>query len=212
MKKNEEFFATRENLHPESDQIEVYFCDAGFHPLMKSPLNKNTFYFFKEDFSIGNIKNRNTDIKIDPNKKVRIWTSHINIHEYLSFLYFCYKFKENNISVVFTDNYSKDMNSIGTTTSEEIPKLLKYEQQLTNKEIEKYKEEWLHLVKEDGELRIFKDQKVISVDYDYLNDYILKYYNENNIYETIGNLMANDMENNFSYDVYRFLINRIDIK
>lgn len=205
-------FNVKENINPESNQVEVYFGDAGFTPLFKSNLNKNSFYFFGKDFSTGDIKNSDFDIEIDPNKSIRIWSSRKSIQEYLNFLYFCYKFQGRNISVVFADDYSKDVYSINATTSDEIPEMLKYERKLTSKELDKYKEEWLSLVNENSELRIFKDKKVISVDYDYLNEYISKYYNKDmdNITRGVAKLMAHDEDNNYSSAVYRFLIERLN--
>lgn len=203
---------SRENTHSESNNVEVYFCDSGFTPLFHSDLKKNTFYSFEEDFSIGNIKNINIDINIDSSKNIRIWSSHSDIHEYLSFLYFCHQFHGQNISVVFVDDYSKYVFSIGTTIHHEIPEILKYEHKLTYEEIEKYKKEWLRLVEKNSELRLFKNKKVISVSYDYLNDYILKHYDKDNLYKSISNLMAADNENHFSSSIYKFLIERIKNK
>lgn len=207
-------FNFKEMVNPESNQVEVYFGYSGFTPLFKSNLNKNNLYFFGEDFSIGNIKNIDFDINIDRNKKIRIWSSRTCMQEYLNFLYFCYKFQGRNISVVFVDDYSSNVYSLGATTSDEIPDMLKYEKELTFEELEKYKEDWVRLVNENGELRIFKDKKVMSVDYDYLNEYILKYYNKDmdNITRGVAKLMANDEGNNYSDAIYRFLIERLDDK
>lgn len=202
-------YTLKENINNKTNQVEVYFCDAGFAPLFKSYLNKNDFYFLGEDFSIGDISNINIDIKIDTSKSIRLWSSRKCIQEYLIFLYFCYKFEGKNISVVFVDDYLNNVWSIGATTSEEIPEMLKYERKLTETEINKYKEEWIRLVGENSELRFLKDKKVISVKYDYLNDYILKYYDKDDIKGTIGKLMGNDEDNNYSCFTYEFLVNRL---
>ena len=209
MQKKEEYFYKKENINTNSNQIEVYFCDTGFNPLYKSSLKNSTFYFFEKDFTTGNIKNLNIDINIDENKQIRIWTSHTNIHEYLSFLYFCYQSKCKKISVVFTDEYEKEIHSIGITTNEQIEQLLHHERKLTKTEVQKYRKEWLKLEQENSELRMFEKGKVISTNYDHLNNYIEKYYNKNDISETIGKLIANDQENHFSYNVYRLLLERI---
>ena len=64
------------------------------------------------------------------------------------------------------------------------------------------------LVNESSEIRLFENGKIISTYYDYLDKYIDKYYDENNIRRTIAALMGNDTENNLSSDIYNFLIER----
>ena len=76
-----------------------------------------------------------------------------------------------------------------------------------------YSNKWLELTKINSELRLFKNEKVISVNYDYLNKYILKFYNETkDIKSLIGKLMGLDEENNLSYDVYKYLVDRLFLK
>ena len=72
----------------------------------------------------------------------------------------------------------------------------------------RYKNEWIKLVNKNSEIRLFKNGKIISTNYDYLNSYIDKYYDENNIRRTVATLMGNDTENNLSSDIYNFLIER----
>ena len=199
------------NIHPESNQVEVHFTESGFGHLLQTNLNKNTFFGLFRDFTCGDISNIDIDIKIDPTKNIRIWTSHSSIHDYLGFLYFCYKFKGENVSVVFVDDYDKNVRSLGHTSYDEIDELLKHEKKLTTTEINQYKEEWLKLVKENSEFRLFKDKKVISVDYDYLNDYIEEHYNSSdnkNMWRIIGSLMCDDTENNLNDRTYKFLLER----
>lgn len=210
---SEVFSTLKENTNSNTNQVEVYFCDAGFTPLYKSNLNKNSFYLFYEDFSINDISNINIKVKISKKQKIRIWSSHSNIHEYLNFLYICYQCPDNNISVIFTDDYKKSLYSIGAAKYTEIPTLLKYEIHLTKEEIEMYSNKWLELTKINSELRLFKNGKVINVNYYYLNKYILKYYNETkDIKSLIGKLMGLDEENNLSYDVYKYLVDRLFLK
>jgi len=199
------------DIRPESNQVEVHFTESGFGHLLQTNLNKNTFFGLFRDFTCGDISNIDIDIKIDPTKNIRIWTSRSSIHDYLGFLYFCYKFKCENISVVFVDDYDKNMQTLGQAGNDEIDELLKHEKKLTTTEINQYKEEWLKLVKENSELRLFKDKKVISVDYDYLNDYIEEHYNSSdnkNMWRIIGSLMADDTENYLSDITYKFLLER----
>ena len=64
---------------------------------------------------------------------------------------------------------------------------------------------------ENSEIRLFQNCKIISTNYDYLNSYIDKYYDKNNIRRTVAALMCNDFENNLSSDIYNFLIERKQI-
>lgn len=205
-----EYFFQKLDNNTNKKQIEVYFNEAGFTPLYKSNLKENSFYLFNEDFSVGDISKVNLKVDIEENRKIRIWTSHSNIHEYLSFLYICHKCPNNDISVIFTDDYEKNLYSLGAANYKEITKILKYEIHLIKKDIEKYNNEWLELVKINSELRLFKNKKIISVNYDYLNEYILKYYNKKeDIRKIIAKLKGHDEENNLEYNVYEFLINRL---
>lgn len=91
---------------------------------------------------------------------------------------------------------------------EEIKELLKYEHKLTDEEKDRYKNEWIKLADENSEIRLFQNGKIISTNYNYLNSYIDKYYDKNNIRRTVATLMGNDTENNLSSDVYNLLIER----
>lgn len=197
------------NEHSKSNIIEFYCNMAGFTPLIKSELKENMFCFFDVDFSIGDISNVDIEIDLDINKNIRVWCCHKNIQEYLNLLYLCYKFKGKNISVIFTDEYDEYMYSVGCSKSEEITNLLKYERKLTNYDIENYKKEWLKLVKINSEMRLFRNRKILNVDYDYLNDYIIEHRNINNINRWIGMLMGYDMDSRLSYNVYKFLVERL---
>ena len=132
-----EYFFQKLDNNTNKKQIEVYFNEAGFTPLYKSNLKENSFYLFNEDFSVGDISKVNLKVDIEENRKIRIWTSHSNIHEYLSFLYICHKCPNNDISVIFTDDYEKNLYSLGAANYKEITKILKYEIHLIKKDIEK---------------------------------------------------------------------------
>ncbi len=189
------------------NKLDVFFGYAAFTPLYKSNLINNDLYAFYEDFTIGNIKDVDIPINIDKDKTVRIWSSRNNTQEYLNFLYFCYKLP-NRISVIFVNEYDEYVYSAGALNYKEIKELLKYEHKLTDEEKDRYKNEWIKLVNENSEIRLFENGKIISTNYDYLDKYIDKYYDENNIRRTVTALMGNDTENNLSSDIYNFLIER----
>ena len=189
------------------NKLDVFFGYAAFTPLYKSNLINNDLYAFYEDFTIGNIKDVDIPINIDKDKTVRIWSSRNNTQEYLNFLYFCYKLP-NRISVIFVNEYDEYVYSAGALNYKEIKELLKYEHKLTKEEKDRYKNEWIKLVNENSEIRLFQNDKIISTNYDYLDKYIDKYYDKNHIRRTVATVMGNDTENNLSSDVYNFLIER----
>lgn len=201
-------FTEKEIDNKNTYNLDVCFGVAAFSTLYKSNLINNDLYRFYQDFTMGSIKDVDIPINIDKDKTIRIWSSKNNTLEYLNFLYFCYKLP-NKISVVFADEYNKYLPTVGATVPKEIKELLKYERKLTKEEKDRYKNEWIKLVNENSEIRLFKNGKIISTNYDYLDEYINKYYDKNNIRKTVAALMGNDTENNLSSDIYNFLIERI---
>ena len=201
-------FTEKEIDNKNMNNIDVFFGYAAFTPLYKSPLINNDLYGFYEDFTMGSIKDIDIPINIDKDKTVRIWSSKNNTQEYLNFLYFCYKLP-NEISVIFVNEYDEYVYSAGALNYKEVKELLKYEHNLTKEEKDKYKNEWIKLVNENSEIRLFKNGKIISTNYDYLDEYIDKYYDKNNIRKTVAALMGNDTENNLNSEIYNFLIERI---
>ena len=200
-------FTEKEIDNKNMNNLDVFFGYAAFTPLYKSPLINNDLYTFYEDFTIGNIKDVDIPINIDKDKTIRIWSSKNNTQEYLNFLFFCYKLP-NRISVIFVNEYDEYVYSAGSLNYKEIKELLKYEHKLNKEEKDKYKNEWIKLADENSEMRLFQNGKIISTNYDYLNSYIGKYYDKNNIRRIVATLMGNDTENNLSSDIYNFLIER----
>ena len=200
-------FTEKEIDNKNPNNLDVFFGYADFTHLYKSNLINNDLYGFYEDFTMGSIKDIDIPINIDKDKTVRIWSSKSNTQEYLNFLYFCYKLP-NEISVIFVNEYDEYVYSAGALNYKEIKELLKYEHKLTDEEKDRYKNEWIKLADENSEIRLFQNGKIISTNYNYLNSYIDKYYDKNNIRRTVATLMGNDTENNLSSDIYNFLIER----
>ena len=201
-------FTEKEIDNKNMNNLDVFFGYAAFTPLYKSNLINNDLYGFYEDFTMGSIKDIDIPINIDKDKTVRIWSSKNNTQEYLNFLYFCYKLP-NEISVIFVNEYDEYVYSAGALNYKEVKELLKYEHKITTEEKDRYKNEWIKLANENSKIRLFKNDKIISTNYDYLDEYIDKYYDKNNIRKTVAALMGNDTENNLSSDIYNFLIERI---
>lgn len=170
-------FTEKEIDNKNTNNLDVFFGYAAFTPLYKSPLINNDLYGFYEDFTMGSIKDIDIPINIDKDKTIRIWSSKSNTQEYLNFLYFCYKLP-NEISVIFVNEYDEYVYSAGALNYKEVKELLKYEHNLTKEEKDKYKNEWIKLVNENSEIRLFENGKIISTNYDYLDKYIDKYYDK----------------------------------
>ena len=203
-------FTEKEIDNKNMGRLDVFFGYAAFTPLYKSTLINNDLYAFYEDFTMGSIKDIDIPINIDKDKAIRIWSSKNNTQEYLNFLYFCYKLP-NEIFVIFVNEYDEYVYSAGALNYKEVKELLKYEHKITKEEKDRYKNEWIKLVNENSEIRLFKNGKIISTNYDYLDEYIDKYYDKNNIRKTVATLMGNDTENNLNSEIYNFLIERIRI-
>ena len=200
-------FTEKEIDNKNPNNLDVFFGYAAFTSLYTSNLINNDLYGFYEDFTMGSIKDIDIPINIDKDKTVRIWSSKSNTQEYLNFLYFCYKLP-NEISVIFVNEYDEYVYSAGALNYKEVKELLKYEHKITTEEKDRYKNEWIKLVNGNSEIRLFQNGKIISTNYNYLNSYIDKYYDKNNIRRTVATLMGNDTENNLSSDIYNFLIER----
>lgn len=185
--------------------MDIVFSESGIPLLINN--NINNVFLFDKDFTLGDIREINNNLKL-PNK-IRIWSSKSMIKDYLSFLYFCY-IHEGDISVVFVDEHDKSLYTIGAAKLAEIVKLLKHEKQLSKQEKDRYAYEWKNLQEENSELRLFKNNKVISVSFSYIEDYIKKHYdNSKSESQNFGALLANDDDNHITYNVYRELVGKI---
>ena len=120
-------------------------------------------------------------------------------------------FPNNNISVVFADEYNSDCWSIGCTNFKEVNKLAEKEHILLQRDKELYISEWKKIVSVNSELRCIKNGKIESVTIDYFNKTILSYLENKEIefMELVGRLMADSVIDNDSVFVYIYLINRL---
>ena len=199
----------------DSNIIEIVFDYAAVDTILKTDLKNNSIYLFENDFSMGNLNDINIPLKLPKDKKVRIWSSRSIISEYLNFIYLCNKL-DNNISVVFVNEYSHSI-SLAGSLPEEISDLLKYEKELSKEEQKEYKQEWLNLININSELRLFEKGKVINVNYEYLKNFINNVIKENDIKGKlssdnsmfIGTLMGHDINNKLKEDVWKEIIEKL---
>ncbi len=177
---------------------------------LKELYNYDDYFPFEEGYvfqkEIGKLKEY-----VAKADKIRIWSSHKSTNEFLLFLYICYLFPNNNISVVFADEYNSDCWSIGCTNFKEVNKLAEKEHILLQRDKELYISEWKKIVSVNSELRCIKNGKIESVTIDYFNKTILSYLENKEIefMELVGRLMADSVIDNDSVFVYIYLINRL---
>lgn len=117
-----------------------------FEPFNRNELlqyDENVSYDFQEDF------NKLKELMND-NKTIRVWASHADIDEYRLLLLICYLFKNNNINVLFAEDFNKDAIRIGWISSDELIDIDKKQHILTQKQKEDYSNEWIKIVNEDS--------------------------------------------------------------
>jgi hypothetical protein len=111
--------------------------------------------------------------------------------------------------VLYSDEYKRECYSPSTMTSKELDELSTYEHILSKEEINKLSEEWDRIKKENSDLRIIQDGKVVSINYDYFNDeiiFILTKKGSTSVIDIIYELMVKY----HLYDrVFKFLINKL---
>ena len=146
--------------------------------------------------------------------KIRIWSSHLDCADYCLLLYLCNIFKDKNISVIFSEEFSWYTTTIGALSKEDLLILEQREHLLKQWEKEEFGKEWEDVLKDNCELRFMLNGKVKSVNIDYFNNDILerlKSLGKVNIYKLIANLMGNPIIPYVIYSdyIYIFLINRL---
>lgn len=155
--------------------------------------------------------NKELDATIKKNSKVRIWTTHDDIDEYLTFIYVCnYLLNANcDLYVMFSDEYNKECYSPTCLFENELEELTKLEHKLSKEEILKYSNEWEKVVKDNSDMRVMENGKVKSVTFDYYNNLILNKLDELGEVKTVF-LIANLMTDYHLTDIFfDYLINRL---
>lgn len=179
--------------------------------------------------SIGDIKNDlfdrdvlDNDFKEDIEKLlnsinqdsiIRIYSSKIDIDDYLLMLYICnlLKDKDNTIKVVFVSDY-KDVFSLGALDTSEIKEVLNKEIELTKEEANNYSKEWEELINVNSELRVFENNRVINKNYSDYDDIILNELDklgQCKIPVLVGNLLANAITTSYEVQTYSYLVERL---
>lgn len=216
--------------------VEVILGDTAYLLLKNSSFKDNKIIDFPISFLTGDFKDvNNYTIKlpkeiygediiinykdkisklinlIDNNYIVRVWTSHYDTDDYLLLLFISSYLKDrvDNIIVLYSDDYKKECYSPCTMTSKELDKLSTYEHILSKEEINKLSEEWDRIKKENSDLRIIQDGKVVSINYDYFNDEIITILNKKGS-TSVMDIIYELMVKYHLYDrVFKFLINKL---
>ena len=144
---------------------------------------------------------------------IRIYSSKINIDDYLLMLYICnlLKDKDNTIKVVFVSDY-KDVFSLGALDTTEVKEVLNKEIELTEEQVNNYSKEWEELINVNSELRVFENNKVINKNYSDYDDIILNELDklgQCKIPVLVGNLLANAITTSYEVQTYSYLVERL---
>ena len=114
--------------------------------------------------------------ELKKHKSFRIWyssTSSEDLNTYYYLVNQIYKILRNPIIYVI-DISQNNINNILNCTEKEIEESLKYQKQLSNKEIEESINYWNQLKLENGDLRLIKNKRLVSISYEEIDEYILE--------------------------------------
>lgn len=172
-------------------------------------------HLFDREMVYDNFKKSIDDLlnSINQDTIIRVYSSKINIDDYLLMLYICnlLKDKDNTIKVVFVSDY-KDVFSLGALDTTEVKEVLNNEIKLTKEEINNYSKEWEELINANSELRAFENDKVINKNYSDYDDIILNELDklgQCKIPVLVGNLLANAITTSYEVQTYSYLVERL---
>ena len=120
--------------------------------------------------------------KIKTVKNIRIWFSKLDCEDMCFYLFVNYLIQQfgNNNMVSFIDVSKLNKFAVSEFNENEIKDLFKIEEVLDSNAIDKNALYWENLVKENEDLRIYIDKKLMSTSYDYLDKIILNLIKEHN--------------------------------
>ena len=172
-------------------------------------------HLFDREMVYDNFKKSIDDLlnSINQDTIIRVYSSKINIDDYLLILYICnlLKDKVNTIKVVFVNDY-KDVFSLGTLDTTEVKEVLNKEIELTEEQVNNYSKEWEELINANSELRAFENDKVINKNYSDYDDIILNELDklgQCKIPVLVGNLLANAITTSYEVQTYSYLVERL---
>ena len=172
-------------------------------------------HLFDREMVYDNFKKSIDDLlnSINQDTIIRIYSSKIDIDDYLLMLYICnlLKDKDNTIKVVFVNDY-KDVFSLGALDTTEVKEVLNKEIELTEEQVNNYSKEWEELINVNSEIRVFENNKVINKSYSDYDDIILNELDklgQCKIPVLVGNLLANAITTSYEVQTYSYLVERL---
>ena len=141
----------------------------------------NNIFTLNPDIYYEEIVADNNDLLIQLKKYlkkdtiVRVWSSHLDVDNYILLFYICniLKNKVDSLVVVYSDEYNNECRSIGYMTSKEIKELSKKRHLLNKEEINKYSKKWQDIINHESDLRIIENNEIKFVSYDYFDQNII---------------------------------------
>lgn len=170
-------------------------------------INNESIYDIKSKYYIKEILDE-LETSFKNNDKIRVWSDYNKIDSYLMLLCVCsYAIKYKcDLYVLFADEFNNDCFSPKSIKNNEFNK---YEHKLTMQEIKKYSNEWQKIVNDNSNLRIIKENEVVSVSFDYYDSIILKKLQECGEIKTVK-FVAILLQSIYLYDtVLIYLVDRL---
>lgn len=145
---------------------------------------------------------------------IRIWSSIYDADDYCLLLFLCSKFKDKNISVIYSNEFNNYATTLTNLSVDDIKDYLNKEHILKDYEKEDFFNEWIEILEKNSELRYMLNGKVNSINIDYFNNEILnrlKELGEVSIYKLIGDLIVNPIIPKIYYSewIYTYLIDNM---
>lgn len=135
--------------------------------------------------------------KIDNYDEIRVWYSSCDCEDLNTYYYLVNYLSSKNKIIYSCDVCKGDNYSLGCYSSDEINNLLLSTKKLAKEEIININLIWKQLEKENSDLRLIEDNKLISRNFDFLDNKILEklgnYKEPVRYYSFVGSLMSNKM-------------------
>ncbi len=173
--------------------------------------NEDCFYYSSLGYDFSSLINK-LAYYVKKCEMIRVWSSHLDVDDYLLLLYICNLFSDKKISVIFAEEFNWHCYDLGCMDARDVPELIRREHILLPYQIEEYIKEWNQIAGYNAELRIIENGIIKGVSIDYFNDQIIKILDslgEANINKIIGELMGQNLICNACHSLYKHLIDRL---
>lgn len=146
---------------------------------------------------------------------IRIWSSIYDADDYCLLLFLCSKFKDKEISVIYSNEFNNCATTITNLSAEDINDYLNKEHLLKKYEKEDFNNDWIKVLNDNTELRYLLNGNVESVDINYFDEYILNRLDKLGkitLYNLVGDLIVDPPIPKviFSDWIYMYLIEKLE--